>query len=362
MPPDQIYRMAFPVEGFVDVCAEYPPVVETHPVPSGYLQDINRIGYSRDIGRSSFFAGHYYYLFGDTFCKNRHGEYVGVTGNTIAIVPDNRFPLDSQYLSIQPDGMVDPFLTLNEDETLLQQNGVRVALWPFGGIVETAPEVGWIWYQKLVLYPNDYQNYHGVGIARISKAASPRGQLSTFRVGSLIFGADEPRFGSFSALLHEDFVYLWGDYKGSIVLARVNRYLLTSRNSYKYWDGEQYGDRWQDSRPVLQDMQHGNFFRSTLFGTERPWCFVGCSKFADSVVMMGAEASLEGPWSLTPLFRADGIGQPGGYRYCIYAHPWALDPSRGDLLVTWSENWPGGVVGANVKLVMGNSLVNTVKR
>lgn len=347
-------KMSFPTEGFVSTRALYPPVAESHPAPSGYIQDYTRIGYSRDIGRSSQFGGHTYYVFGDTFCKDRQGTFVGITSNTVAIMPDREHPLESQYLAIKPDGMVEPLLPLNEDEILLEKSGVRIVLWAFGGIVETNPGVGWTWYQKTVIYPNDYQHYHGVGIARISQAARPPGQLCAFRIESMLFGPDEPRIGSFSSLVHDDFVYLWGHHEGGVILARVHRYMPTTRNAYKYWNGRSYVDNWRDAIPVLRDIQHGCFFKSPLFGTERPWCFVGCTKFADSIVMIGAEASLEGPWSLTPLFHTDGIEVRDKYRYCMFAHPWACDADLGELLVTYSEGWPGGVVGAKVKLLMGN--------
>lgn len=348
--------MSIPNAGYVGPCASYPPMVETHPVPFGYVQDRNRIGYSRDIGRSSMFAGHYYYLFGDTFCKDRNGYFVGLTSNTVAIMPDKTYPLETQYLSIKPDGIVEPLLKLTDDEKALQNGDLRIGLWPFGGIVETTPEVGWMWYQKCTTYSNTNRNsYHGVGLARVSRATSPQGQITAFRVEGLLFGADEPCIGSFSALMHEDFVYLWGDHKGSVILARVNKYFPTTRNAYRYWNGENYVEDWRCAVPILEQMQHGCFFRSALFGAERPWCFVGCTNRGDSVVMMGAEARLEGPWSLTELFRTDSVNQPLSYRYCMYAHPWAYDADIGELLVTWCETWPGAVVGAKVKLVMGNS-------
>lgn len=348
--------MSIPSAGFVGPRASYPPVVETHPVPYGYVEDQNRLGYARDIGRSSEFAGRCYYLFGDTFCKNRDGVYVGVTSNSVAIVPDRTYPMETRYLNIKPDGVVTPLLCLTDEEAAQQNGDLRICLWPFGGIVETTPEVGWLWYQKSTHYSHEDRNiYRGTGIARISKGSNAQSQITAFRVEGLLFGADEPRIGSFSTVMHEDFIYLWGDHKGSTILARVSKYLPTTKHAYRYWNGERYVEDWRHAVPVLQDIQHGSFFNSGLFGPERRWVFVGCSKFGTSMVMMGAEARLEGPWSLTPLFRADYLDQPQGYRYCMYGHPWAYDAEQGELLVTWSEGWPGGVVGAKVKLVTGNS-------
>lgn len=54
---------------------------------------------TRDIGRPCHIGGNTYYAFGDTFCHDAHGEFVGVTNNTIALCPDPRGdPTRSEYL------------------------------------------------------------------------------------------------------------------------------------------------------------------------------------------------------------------------------------------------------------------------
>jgi hypothetical protein len=35
----------------------------------------------------------------------------------------------------------------------------------------------------------------------------------------------------------------------------------------------------------------------------------------------------------------------GSFTYCMYAHPWAFDERKGDLMITWSE---GGISGSVV--------------
>ena len=362
--------MEVPAVNFSKARACYPPRVESVEI-LGYIKDVNEIGYSRDIGRSSTLGGHCYYVFGDTFNKNDRGEFVGITSNTVAIIPDKANPLRTAYMEIQEDGMVNALIPLNESERRLAMQKVRVILWAFGGIAETRPGLGWTWYQVAEIQDNSTNRYHGVGLARIS-VIDPWGQLQvvrckelvyespTNRLGhtqyrDLIFGPEEPRFGSFSSLVHNDHIYLWGDLDGKIYLARVSNYKLTSRDSYEFWDGFEYVRDWQRAIPVLEDIQHGAFLPSHIFGRDRPWIFVGCTKWADSQVMIGAECRLEGPWTLTPLFTASGIHRPDNYMYCMYPHPWAFEEEQGELLITWSEHWPGGVVGAKVKLTMGNS-------
>ena len=127
--------------------AQWPPVLTTEPEILGYLADLNRIGYSRDIGRSFTLGGNIYYMHGDTFCKNKDGEFVGIVDNTTSLVIDKRKPLESSYLTIREDGMVEPLLHLNDEEKELQKidPGKRVTLWSFGGVVEIKPQVGLMW-------------------------------------------------------------------------------------------------------------------------------------------------------------------------------------------------------------------------
>ena len=268
----------------------YPPMVESMEI-LGYIKDVNGIGYSRDIGRSSVLGGHSYYIFGDTFCKDRKDHFVGLACNTVAVVPDKQQPLITTYLDIQENGMVDALIPLNDSERCLEEQDVRVILWTFGGIAETRPALGWSWYQVAEIHENKTHHYHGVGIARISVTdelghlqvarckdlvyESPTNRMANIRVRDLIFGPEEPRFGSFCSLVHNDKVYLWGDIKGKIYLARVSKYTPTSRDSYEFWDGEAYVKDWERAVSVLEGFQHGQFFHSQLFGSDRPWVFIG---------------------------------------------------------------------------------------
>ena len=58
-----------------------------------------------------------------------------------------------------------------------------------------------------------------------------------------------------------------------------------------------------------------HFYSGELLGV-----FMEYIRFETSVVMMGAEAHLEGPWSLTLQFSTNGLNQLLGYRYCMYAY------------------------------------------
>ncbi len=118
---------------------------------------VNARGYSRDIGRSSVFKNHVFVQFGDTFCKDGYGEFVGVTSHTCAGVGEVGQiddPTLSEYASIQPDGMVDSFIPLTPSDKKFEDDhsddGARVTLWSFGGIAEDGPGAGrgWSWFER----------------------------------------------------------------------------------------------------------------------------------------------------------------------------------------------------------------------
>ncbi|KAA6416020.1 MAG: hypothetical protein FRX48_00739 [Lasallia pustulata] len=350
----------YPTEGVIKAPATYPPVLESVEI-LGYVTDRNGIGYSRDIGRSSTFAGRCYYVFGDTFCKDKDGDFVGLQSNTAAIVKSPAEPLNSEYLSIQKDGLVDALIPLigeehrfYKDPRFWKDPEWRVTLWPFGGIVETSPGLGWIWYEKGMEHLNDGNMPRGVGVARVHVDLAS-GKLHALRTETLLFGVDEPRVGGFSSVLHEEHIYLWGHHGKDVVLARVPKDSPWQRDKYSFWDGEGYVPWWQAAVPVVKDVQHGAIIKSSLFGKDRPWVFIGCTKWLDSMVMIGAAASLEGPWELIPLFKATGIDYPQLKMYCMYPHQWAFAEEDGELMVTWSEEWPGNVVAAKLKFQQGDN-------
>ena len=336
--------------GLIPAMATYPPKVTRIEVID-YLRDSSGIWQSRDIGRSCYFAGRYYYIFGDTFCKDQDNNFVGLVSNTIASVDDPMRPLITSYASTDSDGKFEAFIkTTEEEECSETHRGVRTTLWCFGGVVETSPEVGWAWFEKGEQQEGKNTPCGG-GIAQVV-IDQETGRIRTVRAKELLFTQSEPRFGGFSIVLEGDFIYLFAFNDGEIVLARVSRHRPFVRDAYRFWNGSEYV-RDMDTKGVLFNVQHGAIFKSTLFGPERPWVFVGCSRFPDSKVLVGAAARIEGPWELTAVCDAVGIEFPKGNMYCMYPHPWVFDETKGELMVTWSENWPGGVVAAKLKFDMG---------
>ena len=358
--------------------AAYPPRVEKSVI-MGYVTETNGIFHSRDIGRSFGFAGKIYLQFGDTFCHNSDGEFVGIANNTVAVIEEDKtLPFKSRYIEVEDNGFIKPFIQLTDGEAQYERDSNhhhRVVLWSFGGVVQAGDGGGRVWYQKNILNGLGQLLYMGTGIAKITAPSDgspqqqqkqPLAQRVPNLLGDLIvFGPDEPRMGTFTAIAEGDWLYLFGDRPGDgkIILARVYNapivYVqsyegrLTDPACYYYWDGAYWTWDWRRAAVIFEGMQQGAIVRSKLFGSARPFLFVGTSKWADSIVYLGASATLEGPWEVWPVCYANGIGQRlcmGRFMYCIYPHLWASDEERAELVVTWSEQYPGGVVTARIKL------------
>ncbi|KAL8763973.1 MAG: hypothetical protein Q9184_000416 [Pyrenodesmia sp. 2 TL-2023] len=315
----------------------------------GYVEPPDQPHFSRDIGRSFSLDGRIYYMFGDTFCND-----AGLSSNTVQWVPDHNKPQNAYYLAKNEVGFVAPLIEINSDERQELTHPVnedkRFAFWCFGGVVEVSPGIGWTWYQKHIISKDGRDDLCGVGVARISRNKDKQtAELSCVRMPGLMFDKQMPLFGSFSALIHDDMVYLWGQRGAEIFLARVTKDCCHQFHRYEFWNGRNYVFNIEKAKPVMTDFQQGQIFESHLFGPRLPWVFVGVTKWADSMVMIGVASRVEGPWDIRPLFRAQGIKQPDAYQYCVYPHPWATDRMKNELLVSWCDPWPGGVILAKVK-------------
>ena len=338
--------------------AAYPPKVDEIKI-LGYVEEANGIFHSRDIGRGFELFGNVYLKFGDTFCNDSNGKFVGLANNTVAIIEVKTQPLKSKYLEVEENGFIKPFIQLTSEETQLEKNNKgRVVLWAFGGVVEMKDGTGRLWYQKSIDHGYGNLEYIGTGVAKIVESYGKEQQPVAQRMDNLIFGPEEPRIGTFTAIADGDFIYLYGDRPdGKIILARVyygrHEDSLGVKEAHYYWDGKDWVQDWQKAAVVIEGMQQGAIVRSKLFGEDRPFMFVGTSKWADSQVFMGASAKLEGPWKLEAVCKAEGIKEPtskGKWMYCIYPQLWASDEENAELVVTWSEQCPGGVVAAKLKL------------
>ena len=103
-----------------------------------------------------------------------------------------------------------------------------------------------------------------------------------------------------------------------------------------------------------------------LFTERGHFIFIGCEldssgdddkkkkKKKEAMVKMRLADGPMGPWfgeaSLFDLNTANSGNK--GVRFGVHAHPWASDLKNGEIIVSWTEPWPGTVEMAKVKLVM----------
>lgn len=179
---------------------------------------------------------------------------------------------------------------------------------------------------------------------------------------------NEPRFGTFCILSDEDYLYAYGHRGGStvenqkdVVLARAPLLYAHDRNLYLYWNGKDFMPHFQTLGNVFTNMQHGQIFKTTMFGTNSvfQYAFIGCNAQGDSKAQMGRASAPQGPWEVFELkdleLYALNKGENKGlfdFRYCVYPHPWGGDlAGKGDLMVSWSEGgMTGQVLAAMVRL------------
>ncbi|KAL8872360.1 MAG: hypothetical protein Q9174_002002, partial [Haloplaca sp. 1 TL-2023] len=270
-----------------------PNVVEQKPL--GFIEHEGQLEYSRDIGRSFVLGDRAYYVFGDTFC-NEHG----ITNNTYQVVSNLLDPLDAKYLEMADDGNVAPLIRRTEQEMAelrLMNDGSRFAFWCFGGIVETSPGLGWTWYQIHKIESNGKDTLHGVGLAKVEVVDPDNGRLYATRCheGNLMFYSHlrQPMFGSFSATVDEEYVYLWGQIDTDVYLARMPKESCEDRSQYTYWDGHKYNTDINSAACVMKGFQQGQIFKSKMFGDRFPWVFVGCTSCGDSKAMIGVASTRE---------------------------------------------------------------------
>ncbi|KAI6250228.1 hypothetical protein HI914_01772 [Erysiphe necator] len=349
----------------------WPPKIKLR-TPLGYLRDSTGNFYPRDIGRSSILSnGSVLWQFGDTFSHNFRNDFLGVTDNTCS-VGSSQNPTLSSYAKASGVPQKDDDYILNNDnasfgDQILKPllgsfpnfhgpNAKNIKLWPFSGVVEYSrcPEFvrGWSFYE-LSTYKDGSMDteIQAVLVADITHQISTGMTKATLagKGDHILFRANEPRFGSFCIMLGDDeYLYAYGHLTPTkdVGLSRVPIRRAAFREEYWYWNGKNWSQNIEESRPVITTMQHGQVFKTHLFGADSiyKYGFFGCNSFGDSKAILGRGVAPEGPWQMELLdldiYALNKDKSP--FQYCFYPHPWASNERKGDLLVTWSE---GGMDG-----------------
>ncbi|KAG0135455.1 hypothetical protein HOY82DRAFT_551529 [Tuber indicum] len=288
----------------------------------------------------------------------------------------------------------------------------------FNSVVQVpGKEFGVVWFMKMKDCRNEGGGadvFCGVGVAEVG--IDGQGSPECDRKGELVFDEFGPRWGDISTVIHEGYIYLYGSgtptvcandgtcndpiyqasrptttgasgYDVPVYLCRVpyrNRAYWHAEN-YKYWNGHDFISFPQASRPsvessyyrrgifippsppefkcVMKNIQSGTVMHARLFTERGHFIFIGrelCSGGSDkkeAMVKMRLADEPMGPWfgeaSLFDLNQADGGSK--GVKFGVHAHSWASNLGNGEIIVSWTEPWPGGVEMAKVKLVMQRS-------
>lgn len=115
----------------------------------GEVKDTNGRNIPRDFGRSISLGGQLFHMFGDTFCFDDNGEFVGLTSNTCAHIGDKSIPTRSSYWTSNP--LVPEFIPFTPEDHKYNKRKkkegtqCRVANWAFGGVIEHPPGSGSGW-------------------------------------------------------------------------------------------------------------------------------------------------------------------------------------------------------------------------
>lgn len=213
--------------------------------------------------------------------------------------------------------------------------------------------------------------------------------------------SSSPQWGNVATLLAGDFIYLYGTYHqhhprrrrdlrrkaGNTVVGFVENPVYVCRvphanksylflENYTYWNGEAFvgaptsvrPSRYKgpchtkafNLEPVMYNIQFGTVFHTKLFSCTEEGLFavIGCDGSGDGKVRFKIAENPWGPWRgegwILDLETEDRGNR--GAKSCIYAHIWASDLGKGEMVLTWSEPWPGGVemVKIGFEMVHGN--------
>ncbi|KAF2230463.1 hypothetical protein EV356DRAFT_508993 [Viridothelium virens] len=337
----------------------------------GEVKDVSGRKTPRDIGRTVWLGGNTYYIFGDTFCFDDKGDFLGARNNTIAYVPDPlNQPTASRYLESQP--YVSSYVPHTESEEAYEndpehkKNNDRVTCWSFGGIIQDHPgsKHGWMFFDKMLTHGGTAGHHFGMGVCRVSVEDGLHTKAERIMGDRMVFGEEEPRFGSISHLCDDDgWVYLLGGKEPNPpfdmrnLFARIRRdAVFTQRENYEFWVKDGEGGKWAKDYSDLDELKSLGDFNVQAQGAiikcpelapeGKPYMWFGVNKFMASHLYVGCAPVVTGPWDVQDLGEIPKDPDwESGPRYALYPNPQASNMAVGEMLCTWSD---GGQMGGKV--------------
>lgn len=305
-------------------------------------------------------------MFGDTFCFDDAGEFVGVTNNTISLVPNILDPTKSQFQT--PHAKVPEFVPFTNEESefceklACKEENRRIVNWAFGGVIEIPGSNGreaWMYYDQVETHGASVVKQNGIGLARVSFRAH-EGKIECERVGHFpLFSSDGPLWGNISNISAPDgWTYLLSGMGLDNCMARIKTDAgFAKQENYQFL---KKGGEWVSSysgphgpfgelaHDVLAGQGQGAIVYVPNFAPQnKPYLWIGCEKFLTSQLCLGVAAKPEGPWDVHKLGEMPKITEHAKTRYCIYPHLWGGCPEDGKLPISWSDD---GTMGGKVAL------------
>lgn len=342
----------------------WPPKLIESPYVLGEITEVSGRKYPRDFGRSIQLGGRTYYMFGDTFCFDDAGEFVGVTNNSISLVPDVLNPTKSQFQT--PHAKVPEFVPFTDDERefcekpACKEENRRVVNWAFGGLIEipgSDRREAWMYYDQAEVHGASVVKQNGVGLARV-KFRMRDENIECERVGTFpLFSPEDPLWGNISNISAPDgWTYLLSGMGLDNFMARIKtdaNFAETDNYQFLKKGGDwvssyrgPHGPFGELAHNVLAGQGQGAIVYAPDFAPqEQPYLWVGCEKFMTSQLCLGVAPRPEGPWDVYKLGELPKITEHTRTRYCVYPHLWGSDLKDGKLLISWSDD---GTMGGKV--------------
>ncbi|KAF2123030.1 hypothetical protein BDV96DRAFT_13843 [Lophiotrema nucula] len=299
----------------------WPPRLTIQPRILDEVKDVSGRRYPRDIGRSVHLGGHTFYMFGDTFCFNDSDNFVGVTNNAIALIPNLTVPTKSQWFTAE--ARVPEFVPLSAEEKKFCKDheargeNKRFVNWAFGGIIErpgSDRKEGWLFYDTVEIHGATPVRQCGIGVAKATVTNADTGELKCERAGKFpLFDPDGPAWGNMSNIAAEDgWTYLLTGRELDNYIARIrtdadfsdpSNYTFLSKD--KGWISS-YRAPYGPFGELKHDVLHGQGQGAIIFVPEH-------------MPKIGGEES-------------------DGKRYTIYPHLWGSNLRKGEVLLSWSDD------------------------
>jgi hypothetical protein len=318
-----------------------------------------------DGGASAILFGRSVWMYGDTALTVKDVDGVQWHSNSFAwtdAVPGGA-ALGDFHERLDAAGAPAPLVPNTDEEAAFIRDhagdpcrvmpcGARWAIWPGASVWDAARGRGLVFYGLVYAEPGAF-NFHGVGQSlAVWSAFDGAPARPIVRPGTvhptLLFGEDEPGFGSAAAVDGDDLYALACDSSGfarPCKLARVSLADALDRAAWTYWNGEAFVPSLGDARAIFDGGLGVSLFR---LGTR--WVAVYAHGLSNDVVLRTAPA-LTGPWSdEARLFTADRRGDDG-WTYDAYVHPELTPATLDALFVTFTRPNGQGWFGSETPLV-----------